>query len=70
MASGPHRATPGSPVSASDGPLPDWRRWGLTLASLWFMVIVSAFVVLDIQRQVSIPTRDGQPSIRHWLRLR
>ena len=70
MASGPHRATTGSPVSASDGSLPSWRRWGLTLASLWFMVIVSAFVVLDIQRQVSIPTRDGQPSIRHWLRLR
>ena len=40
------------------------------LASLWFMFIVSAFVVLDIQRQVSIPTHDKQPSIRHWLRLR
>ena len=70
MTSGPHRATTGSPVSASDGSLPYWRRWGLTLASLWFLVIVSAFVVLDIQRQVVIPTRDGQPSIRHWLRLR
>ena len=70
MTSGPHRATPGRPVSASDGPLPAWRRWGLTLASLWFMVIVSAFVLLDIQRQVSIPTHDEQPSIRRWLRLR
>jgi hypothetical protein len=70
MASGPHCAPPGSPVSASDGLLPFRRRWGLTLASLWFMVIVSAFVVLDIQRQVSVPTRDGQLSLRHWLRLR
>ncbi|HEY5865491.1 MAG TPA: hypothetical protein VI542_08085 [Candidatus Tectomicrobia bacterium] len=70
MTSGPHRATTGSPASASDGSLSSWRRWGLTLASLWFMVIVSAFVLLDMQRQLNIPTHDAQLSLRHWLRLR
>ena len=70
MMSGPHCATPQRSASAIDGSLAGWRRRRLTLASLWFLVIVSAFVVIDIQRQVTIPIRDGQPNIRLWLRLR
>ena len=69
MTPGPY-GTPTRGVSATDGGLSSWRRWRLTLASLWFMAVVSAFVIIDIQRQVTIPLRDGQPNIRLWLRLR
>jgi hypothetical protein len=47
-----------------------WRRIGLTLASLWLLGIVIAFVVLQVKHQVLTPIGDWFPRILFLLGLR
>jgi len=47
-----------------------WRRFWLTLASLWCTGVVIAFVVLEIKRQVQTSIGDWLPRILLLLGLR
>jgi hypothetical protein len=63
-------STPASPTLTPDHSLVYWRRFWLTLASLWFTGVIIVFVVLEIRRQVLTPVHDWLPRILLLLGLR
>jgi hypothetical protein len=63
-------STTASPTLTTNHSLVDWRRFWLTLASLWCTGVVIAFVVLEVKRQVRTPIHDWLQRILLLLGLR
>jgi hypothetical protein len=63
-------STTASPTLTTDHSLVYWRRFWLTLASLWFTGVVIVFAGLQVKRQVLTPVRDWLPRILLLLGLR
>ena len=70
MSSGDKSSAFANPTLTAGHSLVFWRRFWLTLASLWCTGVVIAFVVLEIKRQVQIPIGDWLPRILLLLGLR
>lgn len=70
MASRDKPSTTASSTLTTDHALVYSRRFWLTLASLWFTGVITAFGVLEVKRQVRTPIQDWLQHVLFVLGLR
>jgi len=70
MSSGDKSSAFANPTLTAGHSLVFWRRFWLTLASLWCTGTVIVFVVLEIKHWVQTPIGDWLPRILRLLGLR